>query len=304
MKRSSRSRKRRPIPHFLSFILFLFLFSIIIHTVYCTLHPNIEAFPESYSIALLNASAIISLAATILKALFPTIQQRITSWLSSTVPDSAQKNFFFVWDLFVFLVKIVFSFLVALCICSLLGLTTSEPETSISFIFSAFSSIAVCIKPYRKKRLERKLYYTNKEIARLEREISETEALKRQVLFESVSFIDFMDGHEFEYWCAELLSNIGFQNVTVTKASGDDGVDIIAEKEGIRYAVQCKCYSSDLGNTPIQEVHAGKDVYRCQLGAVITNRYFTAGGKRVAEATGTLLWDRDWIIKQYQTIRQ
>lgn len=107
--------------------------------------------------------------------------------------------------------------------------------------------------------------------------------------------IDFMDGHQFEYWCANLLRKIGFINVEVTQGSGDQGVDILAEKDGIRYAIQCKCYSSDLGNKPVQEVNTGKAIYHCQIGAVITNRHFTQGGKDAAEATGVLLWDRDWI---------
>ena len=107
--------------------------------------------------------------------------------------------------------------------------------------------------------------------------------------------IDFMDGHDFEYWCAGLLRHIGFQGVTVTQGSGDQGVDILAQKDGIRYAIQCKRYSSNLGNTPVQEVHAGKMMYNCQIGAVMTNRHFTDGAKRLAAATGVLLWDRDWI---------
>lgn len=110
--------------------------------------------------------------------------------------------------------------------------------------------------------------------------------------------IDAMGGHEFEYWCADLLRKIGFVNVDVTQGSGDQGVDILAEKDGIKYAIQCKCYSSDLGNKPIQEVHTGKAIYHCQIGAVITNRHFTQGGKDAAKATGVLLWDRDWIQKK------
>lgn len=110
--------------------------------------------------------------------------------------------------------------------------------------------------------------------------------------------IDAMGGHEFEYWCADLLRKIGFINVEVTQGSGDQGVDILAEKDGIKYAIQCKCYSSDLGNKPIQEVHTGKAIYHCQIGAVITNRHFTQGGKDAAKATGVLLWDRDWIQKK------
>ena len=107
--------------------------------------------------------------------------------------------------------------------------------------------------------------------------------------------IDLMEGHDFEHWSADLLRDLGFTNVEVTRGSGDQGVDVLAEKEGIRYAIQCKCYHSPLGNTPIQEVHAGKEMYRCQIGAVMTNQYFTPGGKELADRTGTLLWDRDWI---------
>lgn len=104
---------------------------------------------------------------------------------------------------------------------------------------------------------------------------------------------DGMDGHAFEYWCADLLKMNGFTDVEVTKGSGDQGVDIIAVKDSIRYAIQCKCYSSNLGNGPVQEVNAGKSLYHCQIGAVMTNRFFTAGAKELANATGVLLWDRD-----------
>lgn len=104
---------------------------------------------------------------------------------------------------------------------------------------------------------------------------------------------DGMEGHEFESYCADLLRKNGFVNVSVTPGSGDHGVDVIAEKEGVRYAVQCKCYSSALGNTPVQEVCAGKSMYNCHVGVVMTNNYFTAGAKQLAEKNGILLWDRD-----------
>lgn len=116
--------------------------------------------------------------------------------------------------------------------------------------------------------------------------------------------IDGMEGHQFEHWCAVLLQKIGFVNVEVTQGSGDQGVDVLAEKDGIKYAIQCKCYSSDLGNKPIQEVNTGKAIYHCQIGAVITNRYFTQGGKEAAKATGVLLWDRDWIQEKLKEIEK
>lgn len=113
--------------------------------------------------------------------------------------------------------------------------------------------------------------------------------------YDPMYVVDHMDGHDFEVWCAELLKKSGFTNVDMTGKSGDQGVDIVAQKDGIRYAIQCKCYSSNLGNTPVQEVNAGKAMYNCQVGAVMTNRYFTDGAKALAERNGILLWDRDKI---------
>ena len=112
-----------------------------------------------------------------------------------------------------------------------------------------------------------------------------------------LSDIDNMEGHAFEYWCADLLAKNGFINVSVTQGSGDQGVDILAEKDNVRYAIQCKCYHSDLGNTPVQEVFAGKEFYNCQVGAVMTNRHFTAGARQLADKTLVMLWDREKIIE-------
>lgn len=67
----------------------------------------------------------------------------------------------------------------------------------------------------------------------------------------NVSFDD-MDGRSFEKFCANLLIANGFVNVSITKDSGDQGVDIIAAQNGITYAVQCKRYNHKLTNKPIQ----------------------------------------------------
>lgn len=107
-----------------------------------------------------------------------------------------------------------------------------------------------------------------------------------------LSSIEKMSGHNFEFFCADILRKNGFSDVQVTKGSGDQGVDILAKKDGIKYAIQCKNYSSHLGNTPIQEVAAGKVFYNCHVGVVMTNSTFTQGAKALAQATGVLLWDK------------
>ena len=112
-----------------------------------------------------------------------------------------------------------------------------------------------------------------------------------------VSMVDGMDGHEFEYFCADLLRKNGFVDVSVTRGSGDQGVDVLATKGGIKYAIQCKNYASPLSNTPVQEVSAGKIFYNRHVGVVLTNSTFTPGAISLANATGVLLWDRSTLAE-------
>ena len=108
----------------------------------------------------------------------------------------------------------------------------------------------------------------------------------------ALSDVDYMDGHDFEYYCADLLRYDGFSKITVTKGSNDQGVDIIAYKNGVKYAIQCKRYNNALGNKPVQEVNTGRVIYGCSQAIVLTNSYFTKGAIEAARATGVLLWDR------------
>ena len=107
--------------------------------------------------------------------------------------------------------------------------------------------------------------------------------------------IDLMEGYEFEQYCANLLEEHGFQEVEVTKGSGDFGVDVLAQREGISYAIQCKRYDGPVGVHAIQEIYAGRDYYDCMVGVVMTNQYFTAPAVEVAQKLKILLWDRDYL---------
>jgi restriction system protein len=109
--------------------------------------------------------------------------------------------------------------------------------------------------------------------------------------------IDDMEGHDFEEFCADLLRRNGFEEVEVTQGSGDQGVDILAQKDDIRYAIQCKNYHAKLGNTPVQEIYAGKTYYHCHVGVVMTNSVFTQSAVDLADATNIILWDREKLQK-------
>lgn len=104
-----------------------------------------------------------------------------------------------------------------------------------------------------------------------------------------------MEGYEFEYFCADLLEQRGFTEVEVTRGSGDYGIDILAEKEGVTYAIQCKRYASSVGVKAVQEAYAGRDYYDRMVGVVMTNQYFTAPAVEAARKLKILLWDGGYV---------
>lgn len=111
-----------------------------------------------------------------------------------------------------------------------------------------------------------------------------------------------MEGEEFEKYCAELLTNKGFENVEMTPGSHDFGADILADYEGVTYAIQCKCYSDMVGVKAVQEAYAGRDFYDCMVAVVMTNQFFTKSAIQCAEKLHVILWNGEYLdnmIRKY-----
>ena len=108
----------------------------------------------------------------------------------------------------------------------------------------------------------------------------------------SLEEIDALDGLEFEHTVGKILSSNGFTNVRVTKSSGDQGIDVLADMNETRYGFQTKLYSAIVGNKAVQEAIAGRIYYNLDKCVVVTNNYFTASAKDLAAVSGIELWDR------------
>lgn len=108
---------------------------------------------------------------------------------------------------------------------------------------------------------------------------------------------DYMTGQDFELYCAKLLKNNGYEKVQITQSSGDFGADIIAYHNRVKYAIQCKCYSSDIGINAIYQISGGTKYYNANLGVVLTNQHFTKQAMELANRIGVILWDREFLIE-------
>lgn len=108
--------------------------------------------------------------------------------------------------------------------------------------------------------------------------------------------IDKMTGTEFEERLMVLYRNLGYK-VTHIGGTGDAGVDLIIEKYGRKTAVQAKRYQGYVGEAAVQQVHTGKDYYKCDDAILVSNSNFTQMAWKVAKATNIKLWSRNYLIK-------
>lgn len=118
--------------------------------------------------------------------------------------------------------------------------------------------------------------------------------VKKTEVHYTIDDVDMMNGNEFEHFVCELYEKMGYK-AEVTKQSCDQGLDVIAEKNGIRIGIQAKCYSNTVGNSAIQEAVAGKEFYKCDKVAVVTNNTYTSSAIELARVNEVILWNRDML---------
>ena len=112
---------------------------------------------------------------------------------------------------------------------------------------------------------------------------------------------DIVDPYEYEECIADEFNALGWE-CRVTSGSGDQGADVIAQKQGLRLIIQCKLYSSPIGNKAVQEVAAAKTFYRGNYAAVITNNTFTASAKQLADSLGVKLIHHSQIVQLHSEL--
>lgn len=100
--------------------------------------------------------------------------------------------------------------------------------------------------------------------------------------------IENLSGIQFEQLCLESLKKRGWR-VTSTKATGDQGVDLIAIKKDCKVALQCKRSSRTIGNKAVQEILSGMKFYNIPIGVVVSNSEYTLSAKSLANVSNVKL---------------
>ncbi|PGZ75382.1 restriction endonuclease, partial [Priestia megaterium] len=104
-----------------------------------------------------------------------------------------------------------------------------------------------------------------------------------------MSYIDKMDGYQFEIYLQALFQQLGYKP-QVTRKSGDFGADLVMKgKEKI--VIQAKRYgvNNRVSISAVQEVYGAKAYYKANQAWVVTNSYFTKQAKELAVACDVTL---------------
>jgi restriction system protein len=119
-----------------------------------------------------------------------------------------------------------------------------------------------------------------------ESELEKVKALEeeRKKLNQEVEALSQMPPREFEEWFADLLKNLGYDKVTLTPASNDEGIDVLAEHKGLKVVVQCKRWKKNVGSPTIQTFLGAMQHAGAQRGMLITTGFFTTSAKKMADS--------------------
>ncbi len=128
----------------------------------------------------------------------------------------------------------------------------------------------------------------------------------REQLLELIMEIHFSG---FERLCQRLLREAGFQQVSVTGRSGDNGIDgegILEVNPFVTFKVlfQCKRYKGSVG-APVIRDFRGAMLGRAEKGIILTTGSFTQDAKREARRDGAPpveLVDGDKLVEMFEKL--
>jgi hypothetical protein len=108
-------------------------------------------------------------------------------------------------------------------------------------------------------------------------------------------------GLAFEQECMNRLNAAGFE-VRATPRSGDFGADIIARKDDLSYAIQCKDTSKPVGVKAVQEAIAARTHYRLDFAVVCAVAGFTDAAVELAASAKVIICNAEQLARRLDAV--
>lgn len=120
---------------------------------------------------------------------------------------------------------------------------------------------------------------------------------RSRVEYKTLDELKRMNPFKFEKYVADLYKSMGY-SVHQTKRTGDGGKDIIVQKNGQTYYIECKRYANPISSSKMRDF-----VGACALGGknikgiYVTTSRFTSDAKSAARRKGIELIDGEKLTR-------
>lgn len=141
-----------------------------------------------------------------------------------------------------------------------------------------------------------------KKYAKMINYYSKLEAYKYWEKRSQIEFWQSLSGLEFEKELAELFKLANY-SVSLTKASGDKGIDILLQHNNQRIIVQCKAHKTAVGPAIAREIYGALIDTKCNKAIIASTHGFTKGVFDFCYDKNIELWDVERIIEFKESLR-
>lgn len=118
---------------------------------------------------------------------------------------------------------------------------------------------------------------------------------RKKMMDQKVEQLYQLTPREFEEWTESPFKSLGFQNVVLTPQSGDKGLDLIAEKDGNKIAIQCKKFKGVVGSPVIQAFAGALQTAEIDKGYFITTGSYSVDAEKMAQDLPIELYNKNTL---------
>ena len=128
---------------------------------------------------------------------------------------------------------------------------------------------------------------------------------EKKVGRQNLEYWQELDGVTFEKELAALLRDCGYNDVSLTSVTGDDGIDLWAtDPDGNPCILQCKAYQNTVSPSQVRELLGSLKAVedKANYAIMVALSGITGGAEKFAEKNGILVWDGDMLVEMAKNV--
>ncbi len=142
---------------------------------------------------------------------------------------------------------------------------------------------------YLKKMVTEETFELKKTVSALSRQVSEASEAERKIVQVMPEYWNNLKGVKLEVAISKLMTDCGYL-ASLTKGSGDGGIDVVARMDSKVLLIQCKGWTKPVGSPVVRDM-AGVASAHNGKGIVVSPNGFSKEAVLFGKKSGVELWD-------------